>query len=390
MRTDTPSDSPFDVDELFHSADTPSLSVDPGVVLATGQKVRRRRRLAGAAGLTAATLVAALGVSSAAGLLGGPSALDDPAGGTTSSRTSASLDRQPEPAPEAPAAGTSVQLPDIRLPGVDGGRGQDRVFTIDYGVAGPGQDVLGVSSDQGITPVVRVRPGLAMGGAPDVRIAFDDPPRAQDAVMSVGGEEYVVVVAPVGVVSLDLGPGTDVGAVVSDMIHLPGTESEMWVFATDRPIDRDGLRGVLAEDAGRFVHVSPSGASHEVATVHPGGGDPARVYYSRDLDLLGLETGTGTSYSKHPSQAGAGVPGGMASTSGPGQEGEHWLFAVLPEGTTAAAVRGEDGPAVPLQLTELPAEDVVVGYVHESGTAPSGELTATWTGPEGERSSPLG
>ena len=70
-------ETPFDIDEIFHAADTPDMAVDIDAVVATGRRVRRRRRLAGAAGLTAATIVAA--VTTASGVLGQGSADTSPA-----------------------------------------------------------------------------------------------------------------------------------------------------------------------------------------------------------------------------------------------------------------------------------------------------------------------
>ena len=36
-------ETPFDIDEIFHAADTPDMAVDIDAVVATGRRVRRRR-----------------------------------------------------------------------------------------------------------------------------------------------------------------------------------------------------------------------------------------------------------------------------------------------------------------------------------------------------------
>ena len=81
-----PEQTRFDVDELFHTADVPDMSVDTPALVTAGRRVRRRRQRAGAASLAAATVVAALAVSTFTGVLGAGRSPDaDPAGGTSAS-----------------------------------------------------------------------------------------------------------------------------------------------------------------------------------------------------------------------------------------------------------------------------------------------------------------
>mgnify|MGYP007002814519 FL=1 len=120
----------------------------------------------------------------------------------------------------------------------------------------------------------------------------------------------------------------------------------MWFFATARPAASADLRGAVVDHDARFLHVpadQQSGSAQELTTVSPGtDSDPARVYYSDELDLFGLDTGKGSSYSKRPSQTeGEGLPGGLASTDGPGEVAELWIFQLVPGPARSATIVGE-------------------------------------------------
>lgn len=377
-----PEQTRFDVDELFHTADVPDMSVDTPAVVTAGRKVRRRRQLAGAASLAAATVVAALAVSTATGVLGAGRSPDaDPAGGTSAS-----------PGPDAPAIGTSVRLSPVELPSMtgDGVPAAARTLELDYGMADPDHPVLGVDPDEGTVSVLRVTQTAPNEGGTGTVVSFDDPAGAPErTTVSRVNDHVSLVIAPAGAaVSLDTAPDADLGGIVSDSVDLPGTQSSVWFFATARPAASADLRGAVVDHDARFLHVpadQQSGSAQELTTVSPGtDGDPARVYYSDELDLFGLDTGQGSSYSKRPSQSeGEGLPGGLASTDGEGEVAELWIFQLVPGAARSATIAGEDGRAIPLRLSPL-TPGLQLGYAHETGTVvPTGDLSVTWTDSRG-------
>ena len=71
-----PPETSFDIDEIFHGADSPEMSVDPAEIVETGHRVRRRRRAAVVAGGCAAAVVALLASTASGGLLGSDRTID--------------------------------------------------------------------------------------------------------------------------------------------------------------------------------------------------------------------------------------------------------------------------------------------------------------------------
>lgn len=385
-----PPETSFDIDEIFHGADSPEMSVDPAEIVETGHRVRRRRRAAVVAGGCAAAVVALLASTPSGGLLGSDRTID------LAPATSSTARPEPSDPPTSPAVGTSVRLPSIHLPSAD--RGPAYSFVLEYGVTAPGKPALGVDvgADQRALSVLRVRQDSPATVGADGTIAFTPPsPRSPTtSTISQLSDHTVVVIAAAGsLVSLDLAPDAATQADVSDVAALPGTTAVVWVFATSEPLAKGDLRGAVMSNGSSTNLVVPGGRTQVVPSVLVGtDGDTSLVYHSRALDISGIRTSRGEGYKKHPSETPAGsVVGGMSSTGAPGKPGEYRIYAVLPEGATSASVTGSEGRPLTLHLTPLGAEAAVVGFVHRSsGTAPSGDLTVAWVGADGtEHSTPL-